>query len=482
MERSLKVEDELFVMGRDQLKQEFPDYLLNGLSDDDYIVTTPLRRSGALVSGGVVKYLQDVSQGADPNQDVPIRNQLIRLGMLYRNDAPKRNVVHENVYAPTRVTLMPTWNCNLRCLYCYSNGGENPGPMMDFAVAKSAIDFIAENAGLRGAPSIGVGFHGGGEPLLHANMDFIKQTVEYLRGVGNKTGLKTSVSSATNGVFSHPEDLEWITQNFGNLNISLDGTADVQNAQRPKLSGGNLVASFPDVMRTVGYLEDKKFPYGVRATITDDSVSRMPEFVEFLKANTSLKRAHLEPLFECGRCKTTKIRAPKPDEFVKYFIEAKRLGRKIGMELYYSGGSLEASHDTFCGACGSNFFIAPNGKVTTCLEVSREDDDMHDLFVVGRHDPKSPTGFITDDGKLKTLRNRTVDKVKGCEDCFAKYSCAGDCLAKSHAETGSLTSSDGNKRCWPNKAILLEETIHRLTAPNDKKEGGCCKDVSRKGC
>lgn len=452
----MEINDELFV-----------------ISDRErFILYVPLDGSVLSVSPGVVGELKKIKRGKEFSLHPEIKEKLVQTKVLLENqngcDVKKEN----SEYSPTGVTLMPTYNCNLRCVYCYSHGGENAGRIMDFDVAKHAIDFVIENSLKSGNKKTHLGFHGGGEPLLNGNMDLIKRSVEYFREQTAKNNLKGDVSSATNGVFDKlgRRNLEWILKNMNRLNISLDGTREIQDAQRPRIiSRDEFAPSFDYVLETISLLEEEKSPYGIRATITDDSVERMPEILEFFHSISTNKDFHLEPLFECGRCKTSKAKAPSPKDFLKYAIQSKKFADARGIEIYYSGAKLENIHNSFCGAAGRNFFVTPDGRVTTCLEVSRREDDMADVFIVGEYDLEKGK-FEFDNEKIKTLRGRVVENIPNCVDCFAKYNCAGDCLAKSYAQSGSLTDTQNNSRCEINRGILFHDIKQKLKG--GKENGG----------
>lgn len=430
---------------------------------DQYILYAPLENSVLAVNPAVLRVLRKIKeeQNLSPEEKTVLEELKSHKIIKENGESPKQEVKPENEYSPTSLTLLPTYNCNLRCVYCYSRGGENPGKAMDFNVAKSAIDLLIKNSEKQNRRRVDLGFHGGGEPLLSANMDFVKRVVEYFKSRCEQTQLKPNISGATNGVIT-PKNLEWVVANFTNLNISLDGPEDIQNSQRPK---PNNQPSYYDVMQTIAYLEAQKFKYGIRATITSDSVGRMSEIVEFFDSITSNKRFHLEPLFECGRCKTTKATAPDPKTFFERFIEARRTGEKLGVDLYYSGSRLGTLTSTFCGATGKNFFVTPEGNVTTCLEVSRESDKGSNVFFVGSYNPQTDT-FDFNKDRINYLQFRTVDNIPHCRNCFAKYNCAGDCPGKIHSETGDIFNPTGNSRCLINRMVLIDEINTKLGGKN----------------
>jgi uncharacterized protein len=321
-------------------------------------------------------------------------------------------------------------------------------------VSKSAIDLIIRNALLKNQKMIGVGIHGGGEPTLA--WEELQGCVEYGRSQASKKDLKINLSIATNGIIGE-ERLNWIMQNFSSVNLSFDGPEEIQNNQRPMAKGGG---SFHKIMETVGRLNERKFPYGLRATITDRSVRYMDKIVGFLGQNCKVKSIHLEPTFNCGRCVYTGIDSPSPDEFIDGFRKAKEIAEGLGISLFYSGARLHTITNSFCKASGESFCVIPQGDVTSCYEVCSKDDPRSDMFFFGKYDERIGE-FIFFEDKLAYLKKRTVTNIPFCEDCFCKYHCAGDCLAK--ASSGKdLTTINNKDRCQINQTLTLDQILKIL--------------------
>ena len=428
--------------------------------DDNYIIYAPLQGAILKVTPSVIEQLQNLHFENNYRIDSEIFNKLVEKEIISTNYLPKRKSYNFE-YKPTSVILLPTWNCNLKCKYCYSRGGEDSQNIMDIQVAKSAIDFITINAKRKKLNDYYITYHGGGEPFLEENMPWIKEITSYSREVAKKNKLNVNISAATNGFLSY-KTTNWIIKNLDRVNISFDGLEDIQNYQRPTKNGKG---SFTSVERTIKLLEENDFPFGIRSTITENNVKRMDEIVQYIHENTSLKRIHLEPLFECGRCNETGIKPPLIEDFINNFIKAKNLAKKYGIKLYNSASELEKIGYKFCGATESNFFVTPDGYVTACLEVSRPNDNMRDIFIIGVFNSEKKI-FIFDRNKIRILRKRTVQNIKGCKDCFVKYNCSGDCPAKSYIASGNLFNSSKNPRCEANKAILLNEIKEKLNPIN----------------
>jgi uncharacterized protein len=326
-------------------------------------------------------------------------------------------------------------------------------------VAQASIDLIVENALVLKQQAITVSFHGGGDPF-YKTKPLLSFAVDYARRQAKAHDLKLDVSSATNGMLSK-EQLAWIAANLDRVTLSWDGPPAFQDVQRPTVKGG---PSSPAIERAAAFLDERKFPYGIRTTITKESVSHLRELVDYVTQKSASKNLHFESLFSCGRCATTDYQPPGNEEFARAFIDARVYAAGKGISLYNSAAGFTNVRDRFCGAAGTNFFVTPAGDATACLEVSRRMDDMAEVFLIGSYDQGSGR-FAFDQDKIGFLAARTLDANPGCEPCFAKYACAGDCLAKTLASTGTLYAGSENYRCAANKLIIADELERKLDIP-----------------
>jgi len=137
------------------------------------------------------------------------------------------------------------------------------------------------------------------------------------------------------------------------------------------------------------------------------------------------------------------------------------------LDAYYSGSRLQSASDYFCGAVGRNFFITPAGNITTCLEVCRENDKRNEIFVIGNYQDGS---FSLDRERIMKLKQRTVDNIPYCSDCFAKYSCSGDCPAKVYEQSGDLLDPSNNLRCDANIAIQMHEIKTKMRGDGNERK------------
>ncbi|MDM8551213.1 radical SAM protein [Desulfobacterales bacterium HSG2] len=417
--------------------------------DGKYYLYAALRRSVAVVNESTVnvvaKYLENGEADLDSSGTEAIKT--LKEQKLLGDPIPSPPVFPEKYeFCPHEVTLFLTSQCNLRCRYCYAEAGKK-NVDMPWEVAKSAIDLVAENAGLLGSKKFAVGFHGGGEPTLAWNL--MVRCVEYSHQKGEETGLDVEIFAATNGLISQRKR-EYIAKKFTTLNISLDGPEYVQDYNRPKKNGKG---SFDKVSETIRYFDKQGFRYGIRATVTSATVNQMADTVEMFISDFNPEYIHMEPVWMCGRCISSGEETPDDNDFVSNYLRAAEMGQRKGVKVFYSGARIDVITSKFCAAPGDGFSVLPEGIATSCYEITETDDPRAELFHYGRYDPNEKS-FIFDHQRLRLLRKLSVENISYCSDCFCKWHCAGDCLAKVFEKKGEFIHS-GSSRCELNRALTL---------------------------
>ena len=429
-----------------------------------HIIYAPFKQVAFIANDALMNWLASLSNGSKEAEDGKIANHIIdflaKQGIIDLGEEKLPFVRDRGAFFPTAVTLFPTNSCNLRCLYCYASAGEITPKQMSWEIAKTAIDLVAQNAAQAKAQQFGVGFHGGGEPFVAWSL--LTKCVEYARSLSKQLQIEVKCPSATNGVLTESQT-DWVLENMTSLSVSLDGPPEVQNFQRPMDNGAE---SYPAVESFLKKLDQAGFDYGIRSTITDYNVERMAEMVEFFHANFNTKQVQFEPLFVCGRCLTSPLRAPEPGRFMSHFYKALDQAEKYQINLTYSGLRLGILTNTFCGACSDNFSITPEGKVTSCFEVLEKADPRSSLFFYGEYQPES-NEFIIDEQNRNKLLGLTVEKMDFCSDCLAKWHCAGDCLSKVTFE-GEALGARRSPRCRMNQQ-MTKRSLRRLLASKGRK-------------
>ena len=438
--RKLEVAKEVFVM-----KYE-----------ENYLIYAPLSQKVSVVDENVFQKLKswiENPQGVTSEETDNLKD----IGLLVENEQLPLN--EYGPFTPTALTLFPTSDCNLRCVYCYGEAGRVKKDLKP-KVAKAGIDFIIKNAIKTNTNGVMLGFHGGGEPTV--KWKFVVDSENYFRNKSSSHNLKSNVSLVTNGILSKNK-LRWIIKNIDSVQLSFDGPKDIHDEQRPFSSGKG---SFDKVYKTAKAFSEKSYNFGIRATITQKSVNRLHELYDFFVSEFNPKYVHFEPLYECGRCSTTLWAAPSHEDYANNFLQLyKRLLREEDSKLTTTRGNIDKLSSRFCGAAGSNFCITPESFVTSCFEVSLSSDPRSKTFFYGYFD-ENQDQFVFDDNKRLYLHERQTQNLEHCSDCFIKWNCAGDCSVKIRGDDIYDTSCNGE--CGLNQSIAKELLIEKIVGGNKK--------------
>jgi uncharacterized protein len=419
----------------------------------EYILYAPLKHTILRVNRDVIALILKIKNG----EELPAHEQTIRVvdGLrrlkIIDSEASAPFDSDSNEYKPTSVTFLPTSDCNLKCIYCYADSGML-SKYLPLHVARAAIDFVFDNARHKNVPEVQIGFLGGGEPFLA--WQFVKEIFEYGQRKSDEFQIPTYFTGVTNGMLSTKQTL-WISKHFQYLNVSVDGTQAIHDEHRPTKSNKG---SFETVLRTLQTLNEQGFRYGVRSTISSLSVDSMTSIVKFF-TELGISKIHFEPLFACGRCRTNNELAPAPKLFIDNFVRCLSIVQSTNTDLLCSAIRMDTLSTTFCGALNNNFYITPEGYVTSCTEVSLADEPLSSTFFIGKYD-QAHKGFVFWDKRRELLTSRTVLNMPKCGKCIAKWHCAGACPVKAAYE-GDLFDATGLANCQIARE-LTEYHVRRL--------------------
>jgi uncharacterized protein len=417
-----------------------------------YLVYAPFSLGVAGVDAETAHRLAEIREGRGSFDgfDEDYLRSLFDAGILtIREQAHQRPPFpQKSAFDPDGLTLFLTTKCSLGCTYCYASANDRPS-VMSWETAKSSIDWTFRHARARGRDHVALMFHGGGEVTVA--FDLLKQSVAYARAEGASRGIKVSTSAGLNGVMKGPV-LEWIIANIDNATISFDGVPEVHNAQRPLVNGKD---SFEIIAAALRRMDEAGFAYGLRVTVTRPGVSRMAESVEFICRHFKTSLIQLEPVSSSGRARENDLMSPDPHEFVRQFRAARAIARGYGREIKYSGARFGTVTNKFCQVSDDLLAVTPEGFLSSCYEVGQADDPRADTFLYGRLNAQTRE-LDVDQKKVIRLRTLSVEHKSGCDECFCRWSCAGECSAKM-AQGGDAWDTRHNPRCIINRELTLDQ-------------------------
>ena len=328
--------------------------------------------------------------------------------------------------------LYPTNRCNLGCVYCYASSGPAGGPPLAEDDAALAIDRFFD--GLADTVEhVSLTFHGGGEPTVA--LPVMRFAWHRFRAHAERRGLVAHGSTITNGAFGR-QAREFLSEPGIDVMFSYDGPR--QAAQRPTAGGLDSRARVVENMRALAAAGKRT---RARATLTAAGVDAFRALVEDA-AELGIAEIQVEPASVVGRGASTVDGPPDPLAFAEAYLEAFRHGLGLGVRVGTAAFNIIRVGDgTHCGAVRSLRGVTPDGYVSSCVEATRGRDAEHNPFIVGRLDRAGQRIELWDD-KVDELRSRTGASLPHCRTCYMVDTCAGGCLSRALAQSGTIHARD----------------------------------------
>ena len=334
--------------------------------------------------------------------------------------------------------LLLTNRSQIRCSYGYPAAGEALPQRLSFATGKAAIDRVHEQAVKANRAEYRIDFHGGGEPTIE--WETLQELVQYAR---NKP-VRAKISVTSNGIWSEAQ-ARWLMDNLDSLSISMDGSPDTQDKQRPLR---DQLPSSPIVMRNLQRLDEYGYKYGIRMTACFPW-TQLKEDVQYIVENTLCRSIQVEPAFNTQRDGHRLPNQEQANAFIQAFTDAFEVAKHSQASLAYSGARPKTIAPTFCSAPFNALVVNPEDQVVACYEIIDQYHPFADLATYGKIDGNE---IILDPISQARFRALSDERFSTCRDCFCHWTCAGDCFARAFAEgpNGHLYKS---MRCTINREI-----------------------------
>jgi len=322
-------------------------------------------------------------------------------------------------------------DCNLRCEYCFAAKGDfgTGRKLMSAETACAAMDFLVANSGTR--RNLEVDFFGG-EPLM--NLEAVKQTVEYARGLEKKHNKLFRFTITTNGLLLNDDAIDFINQEMSNVVLSIDGRKAINDKLRPTPNGkGSYDLIVPKYRHLVEARGGKN--YYVRGTFTKHN----PDFCEDVihLYDLGFDQISIEPVVSDKLLNFALDEQDLPrvfDEYERLMLKIEDIKAAGGFVNFFhfmldlDGGPCAIKRLKGCG-CGNEYVaVTPEGDIYPCHQfVGMEEWRM---------------GTLSDGVLDKEIKERFatahIYTKEGCRDCWCRYFCSGGCNANNVQYMGDL--------------------------------------------
>ena len=375
-----------------------------------------------------------------------------------------RKIISEN---DAVIYLMPTYNCNFRCPYCFEShrlakGEEWLKKTMSRELVDAVFEALEKEKG-RGIRLERMRIYGG-EPLLPEN----KEIIRYISKKSVEAGLPLDVT--TNG-YNLDQFIDILTEyHYSLIFTTLDGTREDNDKRRVHIGGGG---SYEKILDNVGLALAKGLRVSVRINVGPGNIHRVQDLVEVFKEKGFTDYpgfiyvfyategenypgadygVSLKELVDMQVCKgMDKIHAM--EHVAQYAHDVDTTQRVMDYNGYF------ISNDTACAAEGNAIMVDPEGSIYTCMKLVGRDD-----MKVGRVDMEKGKFAYTFD--LLKWYNRRVMNLPECMECPFVFFCGGGCAYKAYLEKGSITEP-----CCGEKKDVIAESVTAVCDMTFKEKG-----------
>ncbi|MEN6625298.1 MAG: radical SAM protein [Candidatus Sumerlaeia bacterium] len=342
-----------------------------------------------------------------------------------------------------------TDDCNMRCVYCFK--GEKKPHRMSISVAKEAVSWLIKASAK--STSININFMGG-EPLLE--WDVIEQLVPWAKQISETHGKSISFSLTTNLTLMNEHIRsrfdEW---NFGVL-MSIDGTEEVQNKQRPTIDG---ISHFDGMMHWAKSMLRTRPQSDARITITARYADKLMDGVRFLHDTIGFRNFVIAPADisvwdHKDKNKWLDISRDLRNYVIESYSDNSSNYVNISVFTYYAKEMNENTNvirKSTCGAGKGYLMIDYVGDIWGCHRFDGSCDSQG-------YGKRLSFGNIFNEHFNHSLHKCFLDmdhartKHDRCSNCTLFKNCGGGCPAANLEETGSIYIQNEN-RCWYNNVM-----------------------------
>lgn len=262
--------------------------------------------------------------------------------------------------------------CNMRCRYCfYADETENREVKSYGIMQREVLEPMLQRILAFATGECTIAFQGG-EPTL-AGLDFYRQVVE-LQKKHNTKGLVIHNAIQTNGYVINDEWAAFFAENHFLVGLSLDGTKDLHDLNRPDAEGKG---TFSRVMHAAQLFDKHKVEYNILTVITADTARSIRKIYGFFDRNHFAYQQYipcLDPIGEERGQHPYSLTPPLFEQYLKNAFDLWYQDFKRGRPKYHRYFEnllmlLAGQQPESCGVmgvCSHQFVVEADGSVYPC--------------------------------------------------------------------------------------------------------------------
>lgn len=359
------------------------------------------------------------------------------------------------------ITIMPTYNCNFRCEYCFEQNLLKKGKeWLSGKMTAEIVDsiFIQLDKYKKAGKKISSVYLFGGEPLLRNNKDIVEYICKKCREA------EIPISCISNG-YDLDKYIDLLKEyKFDKIQITVDGIGK-EHDKRRFLAGGQ--GTYNRIMNNIQLALDNGINITVRTNVNKKNTDSIEVLINEYKKRGWVGMKNFNYYFKATlRCYEEIGTALSDVELMHQLAEQygdtpqrfqfntiyQGLSNSIGYML--KNNSIAPLRSGYCGAHTGMYTIDPYGDIYPCWDVLAQDDCK-----IGKVDLEK-NEFIFNNNHDK-WKKRTVDKIEDCKECKYKLFCGGGCSAQA-----KVVSNDINRAYCDDFTNIFDEVVVEIVEKN----------------
>ena len=335
------------------------------------------------------------------------------------------------------IVIMPTYNCNFRCEYCFERARlERDRDWLEHRMTGKTLEALfaqLDALKARGIVTRKMILYGG-EPLLVSSKPLVAEIIRRCRERGIHLVAVTNGYELNHFIELFPRDLTDFLQ------ITVDGPAPVHDSRR-FLVGGK--GSFERIMENIRLAVDAGITVNVRTNVNRSNLRQAIELIGEYRRRGLLDDPHFHFYYKAtlGCYEDDPENAITDEDVYHSLLESGLDARKaislsrihMGMAEFaikaFEKEAYPQLKPSFCGAHSDMLVVDPDGVLYACWDmVSMEEHSVGFLDV--------DSARFMYNFNLPRWRTRTADNMEKCRQCPLIMLCGGGCAVESEAMYG----------------------------------------------
>lgn len=328
---------------------------------------------------------------------------------------------------PISVLIKPASSaCNMNCSYCfYKDVASNRDCFSRGILSTDTAEQIIKRAFEFASGSCSFLFQGG-EPTL-AGLDFFKDIIEIEKKYSHR-GIKVYNALQTNGFLIDDEWAEFLAANKFLTGISLDGPADIHNANRKDNNGGG---TFNRVMKACSVLKKHGAEFNILCVVTPQTVRYVEKIYNFYKKNGFNYLQFIPCLDSLENEQAATESSLTAEEYGEFLVKIYNLWERD----FKKGNYISIRHiDNYinmllgrgtescdmCGKCSLQFVAEADGGIYPCDFYVLDEWRMGSVF-------EKSFSEMTETDQARNFIRQSLPVPDECKDCFCYQLCRNGC-------------------------------------------------------